>query len=305
VSDGVLAHLRVDGSVALGEVSDPLLRADDLGVLRGEGVFETLRTEGGQPLGLARHLDRMRRSAARLHIALPAAEALAALARAAGRAGAERAGGSGQLRLVATPGPAGGGRADDERRGVTFALHVPAPPEYPALRERGIAAITLTLGVGATARRDAPWLLGGVKTTSYAVPMAALRVARAAGVEDVLWISADGELLEGPTSTALVVRDRRAASPPSDEVGILAGTTLAVLDELLRAAGADPVEIRRVGVAEVRAADELMLLSSVRGVVGVVSLDGAPVGGGAGRGVGPVTARARDIFEAAAAARRF
>jgi branched-subunit amino acid aminotransferase/4-amino-4-deoxychorismate lyase len=83
-----------------------------------------------------------------------------------------------------------------------------------------------------------------------------------------------------------------------------------VLDELLRARGAAPIEIRRVSVDEVRSADELMLLSSVRGVAGVVSLDGAPVGRpGPGRGpagrVGPVTARARDLFEAAAVAHRF
>ncbi|HEU4423824.1 MAG TPA: aminotransferase class IV, partial [Pilimelia sp.] len=58
----------------------PILRADDLGVLRGDGVFETVHVRDGWPWLLDEHLARMARSAARLDLALPPAVAVAGLA---------------------------------------------------------------------------------------------------------------------------------------------------------------------------------------------------------------------------------
>src|SRR5215510_10692014 len=43
----------------------------DNGFLFGDAVYETLRTYGGRPFHLDRHLARLRRSARRLAIALP------------------------------------------------------------------------------------------------------------------------------------------------------------------------------------------------------------------------------------------
>jgi 4-amino-4-deoxychorismate lyase len=58
-----------------------VLRADDLGVSRGESVFETLRIAAGRPAFLDLHLARLQRSAERLAIPLPPGWAeLAALA---------------------------------------------------------------------------------------------------------------------------------------------------------------------------------------------------------------------------------
>ena len=57
----------------------PILRADDLGVLRGDGVFETLHIRNGRPFLLDVHLTRMADSAAKLDLPLPARDALASL----------------------------------------------------------------------------------------------------------------------------------------------------------------------------------------------------------------------------------
>jgi branched-subunit amino acid aminotransferase/4-amino-4-deoxychorismate lyase len=70
-------------------------------------------------------------------------------------------------------------------------------------------------------------------------------------------------------------------------VGILPGTTLAAVSGLV------PFESRTLTVQELQSADEVMLLSSVRGVAPVVRLDGAD------RPTGPVTARLRTAYEAA------
>jgi 4-amino-4-deoxychorismate lyase len=251
--------------------SEPVLRADDLGVLRGEAVFETLRIAGGRPAHLAAHLQRLALSAARLDIALPAGFPELAVAASEGI-------GDGVLRLVCSKGAPGAGP-------VGFAVVTEVPAETRQAREHGVSAVTLTLGLSAAQRAEAPWLLGGVKSTSYAVNMASLRAAAAAGAQDAIWLSSDGWVLEAPTATVVVSLAGELVSPPAS-VGILAGTTLAVVQELV------PVAVRPVSAAELAGADEVLLLSSVRGVAAVVELDGRPLG------LGPVGKDLRDRFEA-------
>lgn len=256
----------------------PVLRVDDLGVLRGEAVFETARIAGGRAAFLTAHLERLARSAERLDIALPSG--LDGLAEAAVDAYADS---DGVLRVVVTKGPPGGGP-------VAFALATPVPLETVSARESGVRAMTLTLGVAAGLRATAPWLLGGVKTTSYAVNMASLRHAQSEGVEDVVWVSSDGEVLEAPTSTVGWVSGGRLVTPPAEAVSILPGTTAQVVQGICAELGV-PVELRRGSSAELAVADEVLMMSSVRGIAPVTELDGRSLG------VGPVTAALREAFE--------
>jgi 4-amino-4-deoxychorismate lyase len=255
----------------------PVLRADDLGVARGEAVFETLRLAAGRPAFLDLHLARLQRSADRVGIDLPAGWEALALA-AAEAYGTD----DGMLRLTCSKGAPGAGP-------VGFALAGPIPPALAVHREQGIRVVTLTLGVPAALRAEAPWLLGGVKSTSYAVNMATQRAAEAQGAQDAIWISSDGEVLEAPTATVAWVNDGVLVTPPADEIGTLPGTTAHV------ALAASPVEVRvrRGTVQELRAAEEVLLLSSVRGVAPVVGVDGVD------KPIGPVTVALRDGFERA------
>jgi 4-amino-4-deoxychorismate lyase len=216
--------------------AQPVLRADDLGVLHGESAFETVRIAGGIPALLDPHLARLAASAERLGVALP--DGFRELARAACRGQ-----GDAVLRLVCTNGP---------------------PPVGYAL-----------------------WLLGGVKTTSYAVNMASLRHARDEGAEDAIWLSSDGEVLEGATSAVAIVQQGILVTPPAD-LGILASTTLAAVLTLELV----PARVRSFAAEELHQADEVMLMSSIRGVVPVISLDGRT------RPVGPITAALSQAFEA-------
>lgn len=275
----VLALLAAQGPLLV-DPAAAVLRADDLGVLRGEAVFETVRIAGGRPFALDAHLTRLARSAQRLAISLPAGwpELAAAAVAAYGRP-------DGVLRLVCTKGP-------PEAGPVGFALLTPVPAETVQGREHGVRAITLTLGVPADLRARSPWLLGGVKSTSYAVNMASLRHAHEEGADDVVWLSSDGEVLEAPTSSVGWVAGGRLVTPPADDVAILPGTTVDVVLGLGRRLGVG-CDVRRGTVAELAAADEVLLMSSVRGVAPVTELDGRALG------VGPVTARLRAAFEAA------
>lgn len=268
----VLAVLLPQGPV-LADPAAPLLRADDPGVLRGESVFETVRVAGGRPAFLDRHLARLGRSAARLELDLP--DGWAALC---------------ALAVGAWPGQDAVLRLVCSRAGTAYALVTAVPEETVCGREQGVRAVTLTLGVPAALRQDAPWLLGGVKSTSYAVNMAALREARARGAEEVVLVSSDGEVLEAPTATVGWVRDGTLVTPPPPGTGILPGTTMEVVLELCAGLGIDST-VRRGRVEELLGADEVLLTGSVRGVAPVVALDGRELG------TGPVTARLREAFE--------
>ena len=253
--------IAASGGAFLADATQPQIRVEDLGLLRGESVFETLRVIDGGPVDLEGHIRRLGHSAAAVDLPPPDPAALADAAWLAIDAHPER---DGVLRLVATKG------SPDGVDPVRFALITPLPAGLDEQRSRGIAAITLTLGITATVRPSAPWLLGGVKSTSYAVPMAGARAAHDAGGDDAIWVSSDGEVLEATTSTVLVVSGGVLCSPPDDELGLLPGLTIARVRDV-----ADVTD-RRITVAELAAADEILLASSVRGVVPLTSLDGVP-----------------------------
>jgi 4-amino-4-deoxychorismate lyase len=246
----------------------PILRADDLGAVRGDGVFETVHVRGGEPWLLDAHLDRMWRSAARLDLPMPPRAELVDLAAlaCAGWPSPE-----GALRLVCTRGPESGGPPS-----VWVTL---AEINERALRGRraGVAVRTLSLGFPVDARSGAPALLAGAKTLSYAVNMACLRWAAAEGVDEVLWVSGDGYALEAPTATLVWLTDGVLCTVPPASTGVLAGTTAAYL---LAHAGelGWTAEERLIRPADLAAAQGVWLTSSARGPAEVRELDGVPMG---------------------------
>jgi 4-amino-4-deoxychorismate lyase len=265
VTDGLVGVL----GAGLVEPTAPLLRADDLGVVRGDGCFETVRIRpdgGAEDLDL--HLDRLARSEAALD--LPATgraawQELVGVLLAAWSGPAE-----GVLRLIVTRGLSEGGAP------TAYALLVPIGERQLAERREGVSAITLSRGMTADATVEAPWLLGGVKAISYAVNMAALRYARAFGADDVIFTSTDGQVLEAPTATVVWLAGGVLRTPPPGPLGILDGVTVR---HLFRAAAATGfgTEVQRGTVADLHAADGVWLLSSVRIAAAVVALDGKPL----------------------------
>jgi 4-amino-4-deoxychorismate lyase len=248
--------------------SVPIVRADDGGVTRGDGCFEGCRlmtTAGGVTTvdKLDAHLARMARSAAALELGFdePAWRELIATVCEAWDEPGEAA-----LKLVLTRGADG-----------PFGFLTVSELGADVLRQRrdGLKVVTLTRGYPADAFGDSPWLLGGVKTLSYAVNMAALREAVRRGADDAVLLAADGAVLETPTGTVVWALGRTLRTPPTGATGILGSTTAARLLE--RAADADWTVERVLGtVADLRAADAVWVVSSTRGPVAVVEVDGVP-----------------------------
>jgi 4-amino-4-deoxychorismate lyase len=257
-----LPHVVAAGAAAASGL-DPM----DLALVRGEAVFETVRVYAGRPFRLGAHLGRLAASAAALDLALPAGlEGLAA------RATEAAGGGDAVLRLVCTKG------AEDGGGGAAFAIATELPAAYEPQRRRGLAVALLTLGCDPLVRAASPWLLPGVKSTSYAVNMAAQRAARERGADDAVFVGLGGELLEAPTANLWFRAGERLCTPALD-LGILAGVTRAAVCELAPAAGLRVVE-GVFGADDLAAADEAFLSSSTREIMPVVRVDGAPLAGG-------------------------
>jgi len=248
---------------------EPIIHADDAGLLRGLAAFETLRVYGGIPFAMAEHLARLALSADRLHLRLPAAVLLESLAASALHAANVP---DCSLRFTVTGGR--GGTAGP----VAMVAVLPLPTGLELTRERGISLIGLQLGIEPDLRRHSPWLLDGVKSTSYAVNMAAWDEARRRGADDAVFIASDGSVLEGPV-TNIWWRHGEVLYTPSLDLGILAGVTRAWVLRLAAAHGYS-VEQGRFPLSELVAADEAFSSSSVRELMPIVKLDDATLGSG-------------------------
>jgi 4-amino-4-deoxychorismate lyase len=253
-----------DGAAVAVPADEPVVTAFDQGLGRGDGVFESVAVAVARTPYLDAHLARLSRSAALLELADPGQpvwRALVDTVLADWPADVE-----GVCRLFLTRG------LGDGLPPTALALLAPVPAETVRQRIEGISAVSLSLGVPADFRAQAPWLLGGAKTLSYAVNMAALRHAHSVGADDVVLTSLEGRLLEGPTSTVVWAAGGTLHTPPL-ETGILPGTTAARLFECAADDGW-PTAYSPGTVADLHAADAVWLLSGVRLAAVVHTLDG-------------------------------
>jgi 4-amino-4-deoxychorismate lyase len=273
----------------LADASQPQLMATDQGATRGDGVFESMLAVGGAVRKLQAHLDRLGGSARALDLVIPdqdqwrTAIATGVAEHRTQHPAPSPAGDELVVKLVVTRGPEGAASP-------TCWVQVSRVGELGRRqRETGIDVILLDRGYDSDAAERAPWLLLGAKTLSYATNMAALRYAHKQGADDVIFTSADGRVLEGPTSTVLLAhletsddgagatRTVRRLITPQLDSGILAGTSQGALFTAAKAAGWElgygPLEPQ-----DLLDADAVWLISSIRLLAPVNHIDGKEIG---------------------------
>ncbi|MGA9872255.1 MAG: aminodeoxychorismate lyase [Rhodococcus sp. (in: high G+C Gram-positive bacteria)] len=244
----------------------PLLCADDLAAVRGDGIFETMLVRGGAACGLELHLARLATSAVALDLPTPELDRWRNVVDLAVGAWTRDSTAEGALRLVISRGREIGG---DITGYVTVG---PVHERVASARAHGVSAITLNRGYSVDFAAAAPWQLLGAKTLSYATNMAALRHAARLGADDVIYLSSDGMVLEGPRSTVVLATGKSLVTP-RPENGILAGTTV---DALFRVASGMGYTCTRADVAQsdLVDAESLWLVSSITLAARVTALDG-------------------------------
>ena len=258
-------HVVGAAPFAFVDPTTPQLSVLDLGATRGDGVFETISVGEGRAHALEHHLRRFVASAEKLELPGPDVDlwreavfaAITALEPAV----------QSSVKTVLTRGVEGDGRPT----GWVYAAH---SADFTRARTEGVRVVTLDRGYRHDVETTSPWLLAGAKTLSYAVNRAAVREAHRRDADDVIFVSSDGFLLEGATSS-LVYRVGDRLLTTGGGHGTLDGTTQANVFAYAQSLSLS-TGFELAGPDRLRGADAAWLVSSVRLAAPVRELDGKP-----------------------------
>lgn len=249
----------------------------DRGFLFGDGVYEVLPIYSRRPFRLEQHLSRLQQSLDGIQLANP--HDLAGWGNIVERLVAANPWDDQGIYLQVT-------RGEDSKRDhpfpaittpTVFGMSMPLVMASAEVRERGIAAVTA---------EDTRWSRCDLKTTSLLANVLLRQHSVDAGASETILLR-DGLLTEGSAASVLIVSNGTLIAPPQSHL-ILPGVTYDVVLELA-AQHKLPTEICPISEAELRAADEVWVLSSTKEVLAVTTLDGQSIGNGEGRGTpGPV-----------------
>jgi 4-amino-4-deoxychorismate lyase len=237
----------------------------DLSATRGDGIFEAFSVTAGHAHAVDAHLKRFAASAAKLDLPAPDAAAWRAAIEAVLAELDDMP--EATVKTVMTRGVEG----DPEARPTGWVYGWPAP-DYASARHEGIAVVTLDRGYRHDVEQTSPWLLAGAKTLSYAINRSVLREAARRGADDVIFVSSDGFVLEGPTSTVLFRRGNSLITPGTG-LGILEGTTQGDLFGWAEGLGMQ-TGFELLTPAELVKTDALWLVSSGRQAAPIRLIDG-------------------------------
>lgn len=241
----------------------------DRGFLYGDGVYEVIPVYSRRPFRMAEHLARLQATLAGIHLDNPLqlTEWQKIVERLVEQAPWEDQ----SIYLQVTRG------ADDKRDHAfpphsvpptVFAFASPLVTPSAAVRAAGVAAITVP---------DQRWARCDLKVISLLANVLARQAAVEQGCAEALLIR-DGFMKEGAASNIFIVKDGLLLAPPKTQL-MLPGITYDVILELA-AQHQQPLEVREIAEAELRAADEVWMTSSTKEVLAITTLDGVPVGNG-------------------------
>jgi branched-chain amino acid aminotransferase len=271
---------------AIVPAEQPLVPVVDHGFLYGDSVYDVVRTANGRPFMLQEHLDRLRRSAALIYFELPWPDADVArrvdeLLRALDEDEC-------YLRIVASRGPGPISLLPD---GCTPRLYILGRRLVPYAERMYTEGCRVAIVPRRRMNRSA--LDPAAKTGNYLNNMLGLVEAQRQAADDALFLNAAGHLTEATTANVWIVSGGAVRTPPLEE-GLLAGITR---DWVFRALP-DEVEEASMRREDVTGADEVFLSGTIKGIMPVTRVDGAPVGDGR---PGPLTRRLAALYEEALA----
>ena len=275
-------RINIDGDLL--EPDRAQIPVFDRGFLYGDSVYEVVRTYRGTPFALDRHLDRLARSADKLALDLPDR---AWLEEQIGRTMAAAGNPDSYIRIIVTRGS--GPLTLDPTAAITprTVILVQAFEPFPAwMYERGIRVTIPQVRRQARAAGETT-----AKTGNYLNSVLALGEAKRRGYDDALLLDTHGRVAEATSANVFIARSE-ALCTPAQEAGPLMGVTRGLILEIAHAEGIAVSECE-LSPDDLIAADELMLTSTLREVLPVVSVDERAIGQGR---PGPVAKRLLALF---------
>ena len=272
----------IDGTyVPIAEARIPIL---DWGFLRSDATYDVVHVWRGSFFRLSDHVERFLRGVGRLHLRLPVEreELEEILAECVRRTGLRDA----YVEMICTRGlPTPGSRDPREASNAFYAFAIPFVwIADEAQRERG-----LSLHISPRERISSRSVDPTTKNYHWLDLTQGLYDAYDAGADTVVLVDSAGNVVEGPGFNLFAIAGGALATPAE---GVLDGITRRTVIELANERGL-AVREGAVPAQAVREADEVLITSTAGGVIGVTSIDGAPVGDGL---LGPVTRSLADAY---------
>jgi branched-chain amino acid aminotransferase len=235
---------------------------NDLGLLRGFGCFDFMRTYNGKVIFIRDHIQRLFRSARQIGIELPLSETeLVHLVKETLKRNPPV---ESNVRILVT-----GGASPDfitPQGRPRIAIMVAPLSQYPSRwYVDGVKIITVSC------TRTIP----GAKTIDYIRAILVLAEARQKGAIEAVYVDESGLVREGTTSNIFAFINGKLTTPGT---GILNGITRQKVLEL--AEGAFPIDIRDIHRTELVRADEVFITSSNRLIVPIQRVDDDVIGTG-------------------------
>ena len=255
--------------------SQASLTLNDLGIVRGYGVFDLLRTYDGKLFKLREHVLRLQRSAEQIKLALPwaAAEIEQIALETYTRNGMPNA----PIRIVATGGAAEDFMTPPAQPTLVVMINL-LSPTAPEQYTQGVKVITTQL----------ERMMPTVKSLNYITAIMAMQSARQVGAVEAIYRTADDRLTEGTRANFFVFQGNQLITPKTE---VLAGITRAVVLEIAE----DDFEVVEAPLhfADLATYDEAFITSSTKEVLPVVQINDITVGQGR---PGPNTQKLIDLF---------
>jgi 4-amino-4-deoxychorismate lyase len=241
----------------------------DRGLLYGDGVFETIAVEAGRPRFWLRHLARLSAGCERLGIPMPEGKRLLEESQPV-ISGVNR----GVLKIIVTRGCAGRGYrpADDVIPTRIIQLH--PWPDYPGTCHGSGVRVRLC-----RQRLGHNPALAGIKHLNRLEQVLARGEWDDPGIHEGLQLDGDGCLVEGTMSNLFLIRDRGLMTPDLSRCGV-AGILRTVVMELAARVPL-PLQVRALGLDDLREADEVFLTNSIIGIWPVIAVEDRPYRRGA------------------------
>ena len=248
-------------------IEDAKISPLDRGFIFGDGVYEVIPFYAGRGLRMREHLKRLQRSLDELEIDNPYViehweSMITTLID-------KNGGGNVGVYIQVTRGVAK--RDFPPPRGLTqtvFMMVNPLATPKAEIYARGISCVSLD---------DNRWLKCHIKSVALLGAVLLKHESNQGGFDEAV-LFRDGYLTESSASNIAAVKNGVILCPPMDNL-ILPGITYELMIELARKNNL-PLQIRRVSRRQVKAADELWIMSSTKEVVPIVMLDDKPIGTG-------------------------
>ncbi|THB70446.1 MAG: aminodeoxychorismate lyase [Gammaproteobacteria bacterium] len=243
-------------------VETDYIKADDRGLLYGDGLFETVAVKDSQPKLLEMHFQRLKDSATRLSIQGFDTEAIAKdIDLIVSKSGLHNA----VVRITVTRGSGDRGYASLSAEANVVISISPFPEYIHDKRSSGITAVFSSVLL------DKESYLAGVKHLNRLTQVLVANEAAKKGVDEALVLSEDGQVVEGGKSNVFFVFENQIKTPRLDEYGVAGIMRRRVID-VAPVAGYEVVEAN-INLDDLLDVKEVFVTNSIIGIWPVYTLN--------------------------------